>query len=328
MNKEKDVSRVSEAETLNIGVDVGGTKIALGLVTSSGVIKAQRRIETKWKAGPELVIAGIICEINELLLQSELDIDKINSIGIGIPGTVDLHTGEVILAPNIDWAHVYLGEKIRAAFPGTSIHVDQDTNAAAYGEFLTCRDGVRNLFFFTVSTGVGSGIVIDGKLYRGHCNIAGEVGHTIVVKDGLLCECGNRGCLQVYGKGPAIAWEAERRIKRGEESVLSISLNSGPLTAFQVAQAALDGDNLARDVILRAAEYIGIALANVVSLLNPDLIIIGGGVARCGDLMLDKIRSVTQLYCYPPASSHVRIQCTKMWEKGGIIGAALLYQTL
>jgi glucokinase len=318
----------SGGNCLNIGVDLGGTKIAMGLVSSEGVLLSQNTASTNAQNGPEYVIKTIVTEIQNLLKRKHLNNHDINSIGIGVPGTVDLKTGEVILAPNIYWTHVPLGLALKETFSDISIFIDQDTNAAAYGEFLTYNDPIDNLYYITLSTGVGSGIIINKKLYRGCNNTAGEVGHTIVVKDGLLCECGNRGCLQVYSKGPAIAREAERRIKRGEKSSLSKNLKNDELTAIQVTEAALIGDPLAKDVVLRAAEYIGIALANVVSLLNPDLIVIGGGVARCGKMLLDRIYDITSMYCYPPACEHLRIECTDKWEQSGVIGAALLYKTL
>ena len=313
-------------KSLNIGVDLGGTKIAMGLVTAEGDIKVLKSFPTCTEKGAEWIIERLIEEIKALFENENVNVNDIKSLGLGIPGTVDLKKGEVILAPNIYWRNIPLGEKIRAAFPDLPVYIVQDTNTAALGEFLACEsDDIENLFYITISTGVGSGLIFNRKLYRGRSNTAGEVGHFIVERDGIKCTCGNRGCLQMYAKGPAIAGEALRRLNNGEKSILKDQLRKGYLTALQVGEAAIKGDTMAREVILRAAEYVGIALGNVVSLINPDLIVIGGGVVRCGSLLIDEIVRVTLTSCYPPTRESVAVSSTRLWEKSGVIGAALLH---
>lgn len=315
-------------ETVHIGIDIGGTKIALGLVTATGECLAQKSFPTQVEKGPDWIINHLVREIRTFVETAQIPIDAIHSIGIGVPGTVELATGNVVLAPNIFWRDVPLGEQMKAAFPQIPIYLDQDTNTAALGEYFLCDDvSVENLFFITISTGVGSGLILDKKLYRGRLNTAGEIGHVIVEKDGMPCTCGSQGCLQAYAKGPAIADIVLRRIKNGETSCLTESILDGQLTASQVAEAASQGDSLAREVLFQAAEYVGIALANVVSLLNPDLIIIGGGVAQSGEEFIERIKDVTRSICYPPAKESFRIALTTNWEKSAIIGAGLLYKT-
>ena len=316
-------------DSLNVGVDIGGTKIALGVVTSRGKIINQTSFPMHVEQGPDWIIAHLIRAIKDFVEQAQVDLDDIHSIGIGVPGTVDLANGNVVLAPNIYWRDVPLGQKIHAAFPEIPIYIDQDTNTAVLGEYFACEDGsVENLFFLTISTGVGSGLILNKQLYRGRLNMAGEIGHIVVEKDGVPCTCGKNGCLQMYAKGPAIAEIALQRMRNGEKSCLAGQISNGQLTAANVAEAASEGDQLAKEVFLNAAEYVGIALANVVSLLNPDLIVIGGGVAHSGSWFIEKIKEVTRIHCYPPARDRYKILLTTNWEKSPIMGAGLLYKTL
>ena len=315
--------------SFNVGVDLGGTKIAIGLVTADGKIINQKTCPTEVDKGPDWIIDHLIEEIQGFVEKAHVDIHDVNSIGIGVPGTVELTSGNVVLAPNIYWHNVPLGEKMKAGFPDIPIYIDQDTNTAVLGEYFACEDAsVANLFFITISTGIGSGLILDRKLYRGRLNTAGEIGHIVVEKDGIPCTCGKKGCLQMYAKGPAIAEIVLQRLKNGEKSCLEEWVTNGRLTATQIAQAASDGDPLAREILLNAADYVGLALANVVTLLNPDLIIIGGGVARSGSLFINRIKKVARSHCYPPARNSFKIKLTTNWEKSPIIGASLLYKTL
>lgn len=314
----------------NVGVDIGGTKIAIGLVSLQGEIQVQRQFPTHAERGTENVILRLIQEIDGMIVGNGLSYREINAIGVGVPGTVDLATGEVILAPNIHWRHIPLGERLREAFPGLRISADYDSNAAALGEFMACGDPtVENMFYITISTGIGSGIIIDRRLYRGKGNTAGEIGHIVMENNGRPCTCGNRGCLQEYAKGPAIVAVAEQRMAEGEDSELQELVNAKTALNPQIiADAARRGDPLACSVLLDASKYVGLALAHVIGLINPDLIVIGGGVARIGPLFLDPIIEEAQNHCYPPARERVRIKISERWEKAGIVGASLLHTTL
>jgi len=311
----------------NIGIDIGGTKIAIGLVDKEKKLVDRIDISIIIKNGPNLIITEIIKQTKNIIKRNNLTGKQINSIGIGVPGTVNIKTGYVILAPNIYWRDVPLGKMFNNSFPSTPIYIDQDTNTAALGEYALQKDkDINNLYYITISTGVGSGLILNGKLYRGSLNTAGEIGHTIVEKNGIPCTCGNKGCLQMYAKGPAIADEAMRKIKKGAKTSLKkYLLNNRTLTAQQIGNEANKGDSFSINILLWAADYVGMALANVVNLLNPDLIIIGGGVARCGAFFIDAITNATINYCYPPIRESVRISCTTQWEKSGIIGGAMLY---
>ncbi len=315
-------------KNFNIGIDIGGSKIALGLVTQEGKILAQNTVPTCPEKGSGLIIDRLISEIHDLVEQAHVTIRAIHSIGIGVPGTVDLQSGHVVLAPNLYWRDIPLGPKLKTHFRNMPIYIDQDTKVTALGEYIACDDAsVENLFFMTISTGIGAGIILNRKLYRGRLNAAGEIGHCVVEKHGKPCSCGNKGCLEMYAKGPAIAEIAGQRIKDGEPSSLQKQVSENNLNSIHIAEAALKGDSLAQDVLLNAAEYVGYALVNVIALLNPDLVVIGGGVARSGEFFIEKIREVIQRNCYPPIKESYKIVLTTQWEKSAIIGASLLYQT-
>ena len=319
---------MTKQNMFTIGIDIGGTKIALGLVTQQGEILTQDSFPTCSEKGADWIIDTLAGKVHNLVERSQLEMSNIHSIGIGVPGTVDLESGHVILAPNLYWRDIPLGPKLKTHFPDMPIYIDQDTKATAFGEYIACDDAsVENLFFMTISTGIGAGIILNRQLYRGRLNAAGEIGHCVVEKQGKACSCGNHGCLEMYAKGPAIAEIALQRIKDGEPSSLQPQMNDGDLTSVHVAEAALRGDALARDVLLHAADYVGFALVNVIALLNPDLIVIGGGVARSGEFFIERIRETAQRYCYPPAKDSYKIVLTTQWEKSAIIGASLLYQS-
>lgn len=321
--------RNEKKQSFNVGVDMGGTKVAIGLVTPEGEILKKKKYATEAYKGHERIIKKLIREIKSLIVDSSIDFDDIYSIGVGVPGTVDLDTGEIILAPNINWRHIPLGKELRFAFPNIVCFIDQDTNSSALGEFWACKDpSINNLFFITISTGIGSGVIINRQLYRGQGNTAGEIGHMVMERNGIKCTCGNRGCLQAYAKGPAIIKEVESRIRNGENSLLKETLNKGNLTVTQIARVALEGDKLACSVILKAAEYVGIALANIIDLISPDLIVIGGGVALCGSIFVDRVINIAKSNCYPPARGKVKIKITNLFEDAGIMGASMIHTTM
>jgi glucokinase len=324
---EKTLNHVGE-NMFNIGVDIGGTKIALGLVNENGEIVCREKYPTQAENGFESIIGKLVYKIDELISNFNTDRTAVNSIGVGVPGTVDLKAGEVILAANLFWENAPLVSELQNAFPAIKINADKDTNVTAWAEYLQYKnEGVRNLYFMTISTGIGSGIIIEGKLYRGSYYGAGEIGHMCIEKDGKQCTCGNKGCLQEYAKGPAIVNEAMRRIKSGNSSMLlNVLETKGKIENIDITEAAIKGDLLARSVIVEAAEYVGRALGQVLSLIAPDIIIIGGGIAQNGEMFLNPVISTAINSCYPPSKNRARIELTKMWEDAAIIGASRLYE--
>lgn len=313
-----------QSQNFSIGIDIGGTKICAGIVDANKKIVARVTFPTDAKQGPDIVTEHIIEQVKDLIVQSTISIKNIRSIGCCIPGTVDPHSGFVQLAPNIGWVNYEFGSKFARAFQSISICYEQDTKAAAYGEFLLLNDkSIRNLFYITISTGIGAGIVIDGKIVHGFHFAAGEIGHCAIDRNGSQCTCGNNGCLQAYSRGPAIVETVKKAIRCGAQSVLTSQKPLELLDAIDVSNAALEGDALCRDVLEKAADNVGYALSWAVNILDPDIIIVGGGIAKSGSLFFQHLESATRKYSYPPLRN-IPIRVSNHWEASNIIGIAAL----
>ncbi|HHV62067.1 MAG TPA: ROK family protein [Firmicutes bacterium] len=315
-----------------VGIDLGGTKIAVGMVDEAGHILSQARRPTGAEEGYRAVIGRMADAIRAVAEDSAVSLSEVSSIGVGVPGTPDFSDGTVIFAPNIGWRDVPLGRLLREEF-GLPVYVDYDTNAAALGEYMVgAGKGARVLLFVTVGTGVGAGIVFAGKLFRGATGIAGEIGHMVMDKDGPPCTCGNIGCLQMFSKGPALADRAAQAIE-GEEGSRSTVLREllraqgGGLTGEMVIKAAREGDPIARKVFEEGVLYLGLGIANAVSLLNPDVVVVGGGIAKAGDLLFKSLVKTVKERAYPMAAECVDIRLSMNSEEAAIVGAAMLEAT-
>lgn len=276
-----------------IGIDVGGTFIKIGLVSAGGRIIARRKIPTPPRADYRVIFNAI------------KDFEAAG-IGIGVPGFVNTDKGIVHKLVNIKgWDNVPLQRLLEKA-AGMPVRIDNDVNCMVLGEVaFGIAKGKRNVFGITLGTGVGGGIVIDGRIYRGSSFTAGEVGHVTVVKDGPRCNCGNRGCLEalvgnrrIIAKGGMSPQELEAQAKRGNKKAIRIWQEAG--------------------------EYIGIVLAGIVNVLNPELIVIGGGIAKAGDLIMKPIRNAIKKRAVPIARDIVKIKFSKLGDDAGVLGAAAL----
>jgi glucokinase len=254
----------------------------------------------------------------------------LHSISIAAAGAIDTDNGIITVSPNLpDWVDIPLRDITQAAY-GISIFLLNDANAAALGEHrLGAGKGSANLIYITVSTGIGGGIIIDNKLYSGTSGSAGEIGHMTIDVNGPVCNCGSTGCLETLASGTAVAREAINRIKNGEKSSLTETIKEiENITTKDVGQAATDGDALALAIIDRASYYLGVGLANLVNILNPDIIIVGGGLSKLGDLLLEPAREVVQERAFQLPAQAVRIVPSQFGDDAGIIGAAVFaYET-
>ncbi len=311
---------------LAIGIDLGGTKIAGALVTRDGQVVAEVREPTRPEEGVEPVIGRIADCIRALQAQAGTD-HRIAGIGIGAAGSTDHIRGVVIMGSNLRWVNVPLRDRLIAhlgeAWTGP-IRVAKDTNAAALGELLYgAGRGARAILYVTVGTGIGGGLVLDGKLVHGVSGGAADLGHLIVETNGPLCGCGKRGCVEALASGPAIARQAREQLAAGQPSILS-TRPIDTLTAVDVVEAAQQGDALARAIITQAGERLGMVLAWSVDLVNPERIIIGGGVAAAGDLLLEPIRKTIAVRALPSNVEAVRVVPAGLGANSGEIGAAAL----
>lgn len=271
-------------------IDIGGTKIALALATADGRLVAHDKFPTNPGRGPDAVIEELIVTLRGL---ADRHGAVLTTLGVGSVGPLDLATGTIQSPPNFPgWTHVPLKRPLEAAFK-VPVVVDNDANAAALGEYrLGAGKGASSMVYATVSTGIGGGIVLDGKLLHGVGGGAGEFGHQTIVPDGPPCGCGNHGCLEAVASGTAIAREARVLATSGQAPLLLALAGGDPdaIHAGHVVQAAAEGEQSAADLWARTIGYLAIGLGNVISTVAPEKLVLGGGVAQTGDALLVPLR--------------------------------------
>ncbi|MFA6990060.1 MAG: ROK family protein [Candidatus Gastranaerophilaceae bacterium] len=309
-----------------IGVDIGGTNVKIALVDLKGHIVYSNSVPTRAEMGYAYTIENIKTTIKECLKETKNPIENIIGIGFGLPGQIDSKKGIVKLLPNIPgWVNVPLAEMIEKEF-SVPVKIDNDVRVATLGELnFGAGKGCQNLICITVGTGVGAGLVVNGQIVRGASMAAGEIGHLIVEKNnGEICGCGNTGCLEAYASGPSIVKMAYDYIMGGKSTKFKELAVNGPITPYMVYEAAKLGDAVAKRIFLIVGESLGTALASVVNLLNPEKIIIGGGVGQAGDLLFDSIRETIDKRALSVSAEAVEIVPAELGESAGVIGASLL----
>ncbi|WP_353893815.1 ROK family glucokinase [Proteinivorax hydrogeniformans] len=306
----------------SIGIDLGGTNIACALV-EDGKLLHKVSIPTRAKEGKEYVFNAIFEAIESILAQTNTSKEEVEGIGIGVPGLVDIDRGVVKLAPNLFWEHVPVKEIIEKKFK-LPVAVDNDANAAALGEVLNgAGKGNNDVVCITIGTGIGSGLIINGKIHHGLNGGAGEFGHVTVKEDGPLCNCGNQGCLETLTSATAIANEGMKILKASKTSILAQFVTEGqPLGAKEVFLAAEKGDKECKEVIEQACKSLGMALANVVNLLNPQQIIVGGGVSHAGDALFRPLTKWINHYSLDILNKDLSVDPAQLGNDAGIVGAA------
>ncbi len=314
---------------LVVGVDVGGTKVAAGLVDCSGKIHAQSRMPMV-ASDAALGLAAVAAVVDELQRMSP-GRDRIRPIGICAPGPLNPTTGMIINPPNLPGWHKYpLADEIRRLYPGAKVKIDNDANAAALAEAKWgAGRGYPNVFYATIGTGIGTGIVFDGIVYHGRTGSATEGGHLGIDPRGPLCPCGKRGCIEVLAAGPAIARRAREKLAKCPKSVLleMAGGNAQAITSEMVAKAYWAGDSAAKEVMVETLDLLAYWLGNVVDLVEPDVIVIGGGVSSMLAPFLDEIRSRWVGACLNPYPQDIPLVLAHYKEDAGIAGAAALCDT-
>ncbi len=313
-----------------IGIDVGGTNVKIALVDDNGKIIYSNSVPTYAKMGYEYTVNNIKQAIKDLMKETNTTPSDIEGIGFDFPGQVDCKTGVVKLAPNIPgWVNVPIAQMIEDEFH-IPTRIDNDVRCAALGELkFGAGKGCENFICITVGTGIGSGIVINGKVVRGATNAAGELGHIkLQMNGGPICGCGDTGCLEAFASGPAIVAMAQEYIKGGKSTKFRemAAVEGGEITPYMVAKAAEEGDPVAKRIFEIVGEYIGIGLTSVINLLNPERVIIGGGVAESGELLLGPIRKTIKERAMVVAGNAVEIVPAQLGNSAGVIGASMLIE--
>jgi glucokinase len=245
--------------------------------------------------------------------------------GLGIPATIDHDQGVAIQAVNLEISDVPLRDLMREKL-GLPVYIDNDANVAALAEFLFgAGRGARDVVMLTIGTGIGGGLILDGETYRGSTGAAAELGHIVVQEDGPPCQgnCPNHGCVETLASGTAIAREGRKVAEEQPDSALGKALAEGPIVGKTVTELAMSGDPLAREVVADAGRHLGVALASLANIFDPDVIVIGGGVSPVGDLMLDPAREELRARALPPMN-RTRVQLAELGPEAGMIGAAAM----
>jgi glucokinase len=314
-------------EKFAIGIDLGGTNIKIALVSRAGAIRNYLKIPTNTQQGKEATITRIKQGIYQIISQSNLETRSISGIGIGAPGPLDFQKGIIHFAPNLPgWEEVPLAEIIKEEFK-IAVKVENDANVAAWGEkTFGIAHGVDELVCLTLGTGIGGGLIFGGKIYHGKNNVAGEAGHIIVNKDGPLCNCGNFGCLEAYSSATGIKNRVSRRIKELEISDPSIFYqnNSNQISLVKIFEQAREGNPIVKDIVEEAIEYLGIGITTLVNLLNPEMVVLVGGITNEGDKLLNPIKDIVFHRAMRYHLTDLKIVFGMLGEYAGVAGAAAL----
>ncbi len=311
-----------------VGVDLGGTKILSGVFTYSLECIGTAKLSTKSQRGVDKVVERIARSVQDAVDEADLNFKQIAGIGIGAPGAVDFESGTVIFAPNLEgWKEISLKKELEKML-GVPVFVENDCNISALGVYVAeLKSKPRSMVGIFVGTGIGGGLIIDGELYSGHGHTAGEIGHMVLEVSGPKCGCGNKGCFEALASRTAIFQQIKSGIKDGQKTLLTEMLGDdlADLRSGDLRKAIRRGDKFVDRIIEGAAEYIGIATANLVNVLNPEVVVLGGGVIEAlADEMMSVIIETTKDYAMPGTLKGVEIIASKLGDNAGITGAAVL----
>ncbi|PYS01335.1 MAG: hypothetical protein DMG16_13165 [Acidobacteria bacterium] len=300
-----------------LGLDIGGTTIKAGLIDEENRVLESRKVPTVIDN-----LEGFISKLTEVICDFQKS-RPIDAVGIGVPGLRSSKTHVIATSPNIPClANVNL-EKMMADQVHLRVVTDNDANAGAYAEFVCgAGTGLQHLAYLTLGTGLGSGLILNGSLYTGASGYGGEFGHTVIDPNGRLCACGKQGCIETVASGTGIVTTARDKLRTGRNSRLNEI--APPLTAEKIYDAAVRGDETAREVFADTGHWFGLACANLINLLNLEMIVIGGGVMASGEFLLGKAIEVARHYAFASSFADCQIVQSRLWPDAGMIGAALL----
>lgn len=309
-----------------IGIDLGGTTIKFAILTLAGEIQQKWSIETNILDEGSHIVPDIIDSINHHLDLYNITPEQFVGIGMGTPGTVDLEKGTVVGAYNLNWKTVQNVKEQIETQTKIKFAIDNDANVAALGErWMGAGDNAADVVFMTLGTGVGGGIIANGAMVHG-MGAGGEIGHVNVEPGGYQCTCGNKGCLETYASATGVVRVAREMAEEfAGESQLKQTLDNGEeVTSKLVFDLAKAGDFLAKSVVDRVCRYLGLACANLASTLNPEYIVIGGGVSAAGDFLLDQVKAYFAEFAFPTIRNTTKIKLAQLGNDAGVIGAASL----
>lgn len=309
-----------------IGVDVGGTSVKAGVVDEAGHILVKGSTPTLAKRSYEWVIQDIADLCLRVARQADVPMEEIESIGVGVPGICDMKTGIIPFCTNLGWHDVPFVSELQKHID-KPVWVENDATVAGYAESIAgVSAGTQSSVFITLGTGVGGGIVINGKPYSGAHGIGSEIGHMILKMDGEPCTCGNYGCFERYASATAIIREARRALKSHPESLITEACGGDPdsINAKIVIDCAKAGDATAMEVFSEYVRALALGIVTLINAIDPEVIVLGGGVSVAGDFLLDAVREAVKPYVFYKGLPYADIRLAKLGADAGIIGAALL----
>jgi glucokinase len=311
-----------------VGVDLGGTKILAGIFNSVLEPIGTAKVSTKSQRGVENVIERIDRCVRDAVDEADLTMKQVAGVGIGAPGAVEFETGTVIFAPNLEgWKDVALKKDLEKHL-GVPVFVENDANIAILGVHVAELKGKpRHVVGIFVGTGIGGGLIINGELYSGFNHTAGEIGHMVIDINGPKCGCGNKGCFEALASRTAIFQRIKAGIKEGEKTLLTEMLGDGleDLRSGDLRKACRRGDKFVGKIIEQTAEYIGLGCANLINILGPEVVVLGGGVMEAlADEMMTVITKTTKEHAMPGTMKGIEIIASKLGDSAGITGAAVL----
>ncbi|HET9200465.1 MAG TPA: ROK family protein [Dehalococcoidia bacterium] len=304
------------------GIDLGGTKIYSVVATADGQVCGEDERPTMVELGVQQSVQRMIDSLSEAARQAGVAVNKLRRVGVAAPGPINLKEGVITAAPNLGWKNVPLREMLREKL-GIEVLLENDANAAALGEFeYGAARQYETLVYVTISTGIGGGFVLDGKIFSGASGAAGEIGHMTVEPDGPRCFCGSRGCLEMMASGTAIGRTGTLAVEEGRsEGLAKLADTDGRVGPEEIARAAAEGDPTANEILDEAARYIGIGLGSLINLMNPQAIVVGGGVSKIGARVLDPVIAEARRRSFPQSFGDCTISFAELGERIGALGA-------
>ncbi len=306
-----------------IGIDLGGTNIAAGLVDDNGNILKKRSTPTRAERSFEEIVKDMADSAESLIRDAGVERSEIKAVGVGSPGAIDHSNGVVINAGNLGWKDAPLKFELEK-LTGISVSVENDANAAAYGEYVKHGGEIKDFIFITLGTGIGGGIIIDGKIYRGFNGAGAEVGHNTLIYGGDMCSCGKRGCWEVYGSVTGLINQTCDAIDKNPGSLMAkYRCERGVVDGRTAFDAAKAGDYAAKAVVKQYLEYVADGICSLVNIFEPEVLLIGGGISKEGEYLLAPIREYCEANYFCKTICQTRLGIAKLGNDAGIIGAAL-----
>ena len=305
-----------------IGIDLGGTNIAIGIVDEDGKITVQGSTPTLSPRSYTEIVKDTVTLCEKLTAEAGISMNDIKAVGIGTPGSVDYEKGSVAYSNNLKFNDAPLRDEFQKYY-NIPVVLENDANSAAYGEYIANGGDAGVFLAITLGTGVGGGIILDKKIFRGANGAGGELGHFTLVHNGALCSCGKKGCWEAYASVTALINQTKVAIEKHPESLMkSLAVENGHVSGRTAFDAAKKGDPAAKEVVDKYIEYVADGLVSIVNIFQPDKIVVSGGISKEGDYLLDPVREYVKKYDYNKLFKRTEIETATLYNDAGIIGAA------